>query len=156
MLKRIQTLYLDTSVIGGYYDGEFEEETVILFEKIKLGQYNVVLSNITYDELQNAPVRVKAVLEDIPQDRLKKIELTKEATELADSYIIANVVGKTSRADCFHIAMATIYRADILVSWNFKHIVNVNRIRGYNAINLQLGYSPIDIRSPKEIIYDEN
>ena len=115
-----------------------------------------MLSNITYDELKNAPVRVKAVLEDIPQDRLKKIELTKEATELADSYIIANVVGKTSRADCFHIAMATIHRADILVSWNFKHIVNVNRIRGYNAINLQQGYSPIDIRSPKEIIYDEN
>jgi hypothetical protein len=66
------------------------------------------------------------------------------------------VVGKTSRTDCFHIAMATINAVDILVSWNFKHIVNVKRIRGYNAVNLKLGYKVIDIRSPKEIIYNED
>lgn len=75
--------------------------------------------------------------------------------ELADSYISEGVVGKTSREDCFHIALATIHKADILVSWNFKHIVNVLRIRGYNAVNLKFGYSTIDIRSPQEIISDE-
>jgi len=76
--------------------------------------------------------------------------------QLADSYIAENVVGKTSREDCFHIALATIYKADVLVSWNFKHIVNVIRIRGYNAVNMKLGYQTIDIRSPKEIIVYEN
>lgn len=76
--------------------------------------------------------------------------------QLADAYIAENVVGKTSREDCFHIALATIYKADVLVSWNFKHIVNVIRIRGYNAINMKLGYQTIDIRSPKEIIIYEN
>ena len=75
---------------------------------------------------------------------------------LGDTYIAENVVGKTSREDCFHIALVTIHKADILVSWNFKHIVNVMRIRGYNAVNLKLGYSTIDIRSPKEIINYEN
>ena len=75
---------------------------------------------------------------------------------LGDTYIAENVVGKTRRDDCSHIALATINNADILVSWNFKHIVNVMRIRGYNAVNLKLGYSTIDIRSPKEIINYEN
>lgn len=55
----------------------------------------------------------------------------------------------------FILLWATINKADILVSWNFKHIVNVFRIRGYNAVNLKLGYSQIDIRSPKEIIINE-
>jgi len=72
--------------------------------------------------------------------------------KLADTYIAENVVGETSREDCFHIALATINKVDILVSWNFKHIVNVFRIRGYNAVNLKLGYTQIDIRSPKDIV----
>ena len=70
---------------------------------------------------------------------------------MADRYILENVVGKTSRADCQHIAMATIVKADVLVSWNFKHIVNLERIRGYNGVNLMLGYNQIEIRTPKEI-----
>jgi len=72
------------------------------------------------------------------------------------AYIYENVVGKTSRDDCFHIALATIHKADVLVSWNFKHIVNVIIIRGYNAVNMKSGYSTIDIRSPKELIDYEN
>ena len=63
-----------------------------------------------------------------------------------------NVVGKTSFADCLHIALATIHRVDLLVSWNFKHIVNITRIRGYNSVNLKKGYQTLEIRSPKEII----
>ena len=92
----------------------------------------------------------------IPNENKTRIDLTEEAVMLGDTYIAENVVGKTSREDCFHIALATIYKADILVSWNFKHIVNVMRIRGYNAVNIKLGYSPIDIRSPKEIVNYEN
>ncbi len=60
-------------------------------------------------------------------------------------------VGKTSMDDCIHIAVATLSEVDILVSWNFKHIVNVCRIRGYNSVNLRLGYSTLEIRSPREI-----
>jgi len=85
-----------------------------------------------------------------------RVELTEEAVNLADSHLAENVVGTTSRSYCFHIAMATINEVDILVSWNFKHIVNVKIIRGYNAINMKLDYKTIDIRSPKEIIYNED
>jgi predicted nucleic acid-binding protein len=156
MNNRVPKIYLDTSVIGGFYDSEFEEETQILFEKIKLGHFEIVYSNTTEEELFGAPEKVKALLPNISEGLKTKVELTEEAVNLADTYLSENVVGKTSRSDCFHIAMATIYDVDILVSWNFKHIVNVKRIRGYNAVNMKLGYRTIDIRSPKEIIYNED
>ncbi len=155
MESRIQRIYLDTSVIGGYYDSEFEEDTRILFEKIKLEQFHVVLSDITEGELQEAPEMIRNLFTELSAGLSTKIELTEEAVQLADTYLAEKVVGKTSRVDCFHIALATIHQVDILVSWNFKHIVNVQRIRGYNAVNMKMGYPTIDIRSPKEIIYYE-
>ncbi|HET6254831.1 MAG TPA: type II toxin-antitoxin system VapC family toxin [Puia sp.] len=155
MASHIQRIYLDTSVIGGYYDTEFEEDTRILFEKIKLGQFHVVLSDITEGELQEAPEMIRNLFIELSAGLATRIELTEEAVQLADMYLVEKVVGKTSRVDCFHIALATIQRVDILVSWNFKHIVNVQRIRGYNSVNMKLGYPTIDIRSPKEIIYYE-
>ena len=156
MNDRVAKIYLDTSVFGGYYDSDFEEDTYILFEKIKLGQFHVVYSSITEDELLGAPERVQLLLANLPDKLKTRVELTQEVVNLADTYLAENVVGRTSRSDCFHIAMATINEVDILVSWNFKHIVNVKRIRGYNAVNMKLGYKIIDIRSPKEIIYNED
>lgn len=156
MNERIPKIYLDTSVFGGYYDIEFEEDTQILFEKILLGQFKIVYSTTTLDELLEAPERVQALLLSIADDLKTRVELTEEVINLADTYLAENVVGRTSRTDCFHIAMGTINAVDILVSWNFKHIVNVKRIRGYNAVNMKLGYPTIDIRSPKEIIYNED
>ncbi len=145
-------LYIDTSVIGGYYDVEFEKETKMLFQSILNNEFHIIYSTVTEDELLNAPIKVRELLNSIPSENKTRIELTEEAVILGDNYISENVVGKTSREDCFHIALATIQKADILVSWNFKHIVNVMRIRGYNAVNIKLGYATIDIRSPKEII----
>ena len=155
MKERKLLLYLDTSVIGGYYDLVFEKETKLLFQDIQNGKYDVLYSSITEDELISAPERVRELIYQLPENSRRKILLTEEAMMLADCYIAENVVGKTSREDCLHIALATIYQADILVSWNFKHIVNVKRIRGYNATNLKYGYVTIDIRSPKEIINHE-
>ena len=86
----------------------------------------------------------------------ERVLLSEEAIKLADSYISANVVGKTSLEDCRHIALATIIRVDILSSWNFKHIVNLDRIKGYNSVNLRLGYPILEIRSPKDLIKYEN
>ncbi len=105
---------------------------------------------------ENAPKRVKDFFLNLPKENLEYVEVTEEAYVLADKYIEEKVVGKTSLDDCRHIATATINKVDYLVSWNFKHIVNVFRIRGYNSINLRNGYIQLDIRSPKEIIKDEN
>lgn len=149
-------LYIDTSVIGEYFDEEFEMETKLLFQSILNNEFHLIYSSVTEDELINAPKKVRELLNSIPNENKTRIDLTEEAVMLGDTYIVENVVGKTSREDCFHIALATIHKADILVSWNFKHIVNVMRIRGYNAVNIKLGYTTIDIRSPKELINYEN
>jgi len=149
-------LYFDTSVFGGIYDSEFEEVTVKLFEMVKRGDIICVFSELTETELKNAPKKVIDYFLKLPKEYTEYIEVTEEAYLLADMYIKEKVVGKTSLDDCRHIATATIHKVDYLVSWNFKHIVNVFRIRGYNAINLRNGYIQLDIRSPKEIIRDES
>jgi predicted nucleic acid-binding protein len=151
-----QRFYFDTSVFGGVFDAEFEEESTLLFEKVILGQIICVYSNLTESELAKAPERVKDFFTNLPLDHKEMVRVSPDALILAQTYVDENVVGETSMSDCIHIALATISKVDILVSWNFKHIVNVYRIRGYNSVNLRLGYSTIDIRSPKEIVGDEN
>ncbi len=147
-----QRFYFDTSVFGGVYDIEFDEPTLQLFEKVKLGEITCMYSDLTVGELDNAPKRVREYFTSLPADHLELILMSDESLELARQYVLEKVVGETSFDDCVHIALATIYKADILVSWNFKHIVNVYRIRGYNVVNLRQGYKAIEIRSPKDII----
>jgi predicted nucleic acid-binding protein len=151
-----QRIYLDTSVIGGYYDPEFEVFTVPLFDRIKNGEFTFLYSAITQDELENAPLNVKALIQQLSTDHTEFLETSDDAVILANEYIAEKVVGQTSYADCLHIALATIYNADYLISWNFKHIVNVQRIRGYNAINIKNGYKQLEIRSPRDFIKYEN
>lgn len=152
----MEKIYLDTSVFGGYFEPEFELWTKILFNKIREGQYRLLYSRLTDNELIPAPENVKDLVLQIPDDYIEVIEITREAIELADKYIDEQVVGKTNRADCIHIALATLNNADILVSWNFKHIVNINRIRGYNSVNYRFGHQILEIRTPREILEYEN
>lgn len=151
-----QRFYFDTSVFGGVFDKEFEEETLQLFERLKLGQIICMYSDLTEAELLNAPKEIQEYFKSLPIEFIEKVVVNDEILSLASKYIEEKVVGKTSFDDCVHIAAATIFKADILVSWNFKHIVNVYRIRGYNSINIRSNYSPLEIRSPKEIIEYEN
>jgi len=149
-------LYLDTSVFGGFFDDEFKHESVLLFERANNKEYDIMYSDLVQSELQNAPDKVKDLVKGIPKGSMMYIETTQEAFELANQYVEEGVVGKTSFADCLHIAMASIHNANILVSWNYKHIVNVQRITGYNSVNLKAGYKSLDIRSPKEIVHYED
>lgn len=153
MVKRI---YIDTSVVGGQFDKEFSADTIPFFNAGFTGQSIIIVSDLLKAELLRAPQQVRAFLTSIPEKQIENIRLTQEAANLADQYISAKVVGQTSRADCQHIAMATLVKADVLVSWNFKHIVNLDKIRGYNGINYQLSYNMIEIRTPKEIVRYEN
>ena len=146
-----QRIYIDTSVVGGYFDDEFSADTIAFFELISKGEWTIIVSELLEAELLRAPQFVKDLLASIPEQRIEKVRLSQEAIDLADKYIKAEVVGKTSRGDCQHIAIATLCKADVLVSWNFKHIVNLTRIRGYNGVNHQNGYNMIEIRTPKEI-----
>ena len=147
-----QRIYIDTSVVGGYFDEEFKDDTLPLFERLDKGEIIFVVSDLLDLELINAPQKVRELLHNYPVGKFDRIELTEEAILLADTYIAEKVVGKTSLEDCRHIAMATIHKVDVLASWNFKHIVNLDKIKGYNSVNLKLGYQMIEIRSPKDLI----
>ena len=149
-------LYVDTSVFGGYFDDEFEEFTKPLFDKIQKGDFKLLFSAVTQDELENAPLQVKELVKHLKVEFTEFIEATDEAVELASQYILEKVVGQTSYADCLHIALATIHRVDFLISWNFKHIVNVQRIMGYNSVNIKNGYKQLEIRSPRELMTYED
>ena len=99
-----QRFYFDTSVFGGVYDTEFEEESIQLFEKVKLGQLTCVYSDLTEGELFDAPTRVRDFFKNLPIESLEMVFVTDEALQLARNYIDQNVVGKTSFDDCVHIA----------------------------------------------------
>ena len=149
-------IYIDTSVLGGYFDSEFERDTKMFFSKIRKGEYKIVISDLTERELLNAPENVKSLLKELKLFDYEFVPVTNESVNLANLYINENVVGRTSFDDCIHISTATINKVDILVSWNFKHIVNIKRIRGYNSVNIKNGYQTLEIRSPKELIdYEE-
>ena len=152
-----QRIYIDTSIVGGYFDEEFKEATTKLFERLENNEVIFVISDLLDLELINAPDHVRKLLLKYSADKFERIELTEEAVALADMYISNKVVGRTSVEDCRHIALATIHKVDVLASWNFKHIVNLDRIKGYNSVNLRFGYSMIEIRSPKDLInYGDN
>ncbi len=147
-----QRIYIDTSVVGGYFDEEFKDATIKLFERLEANEIKFIVSDLLDLELLNAPPHVKELLLKYSTDKFERVELNEEAIQLADTYISEKVVGKTSKEDCRHIALATLNKVDVLASWNFKHIVNLDRIKGYNSVNMRLGYSIIEIRSPKDLI----
>jgi len=148
-------IYIDTSVIGGCLDEEFKESSMALFEKFKMGEFIAVISEITELELMLAPQPVRDVLSNIPEENIERINLSEEAVDLAHKYLSEGVLNENMLADAQHMALATIHSVDVVVSWNFKHIVNIDRIKGFQAVNLKNSYSIIDIRSPPEVIsYD--
>jgi len=147
-----QRIYIDTSVVGGYFDEEFKDATISLFHRLENKEIIFVISDLLDLELIDAPERVRQLLQNYSPDNFERVSLTEEALKLADTYVSEKVVGKTSIEDCRHIALATINRVDVLASWNFKHIVNLDRIKGYNSVNLRLGFPMIEIRSPKDLI----
>lgn len=148
----IQRYYFDTSVFGVFFDPEFSKETMRIFDLVLEGEILCIYSSLCEQELILAPSRISKLVEKIPLEFKQKILVTPECLELAGHYIKHKVVGYTSLDDCIHIATATINNVDALLSWNFKHIVNSDRITGHNDVNSAYGYVKIPIKSPREIL----
>lgn len=151
-----QRIYIDTSVIGGYFDTEFEKASKALFKRIINKEFKIFFSEINETELVLAPKHIQEVKNLIPVDCLTFIEISEEVENLAQTYISEKALGKASANDAYHIALSSVHRLDCLISWNFKHIVNFDKIKMFNSINLRLGYPLIDIRSPLEFLNDDN
>lgn len=150
---RAPAVYIDTSVIGGCFDPEFQIESVKLFELIDKVIISGYCSKITLNEIENFLNldKQKELLK--LAEKLKVLPLNKEAIELSAEYLREGILSPKSLSDAQHIAIASVNNLDVIVSWNFKHIVNFRKIPQFNLINLKLGYRQIEIRSPQEIIY---
>lgn len=149
-------VYIDTSVIGGCLDEKFEVASNLLIEKFKKGEMIAVLSDLPLLELQEAPPALQEIVDEIPEDNIEFVELNEESAELTRKYIENGVIGQGKLVDAEHIAIATVNRVDVLVSWNVKHIVNLQKIHGYNSVNLRNGYPLLEIRSPREVVSYED
>jgi hypothetical protein len=148
-------VYIDTSVIGGCYDQEFSLWSEKLFNEFKKGNYVAVLSDITLLELEMAREEIRDLINTIPDSSKEFLNYDDEVESLANYYVQNGAVPAKFYEDALHIAIATINNVDVLVSWNFKHIVNLNRIRLYNSVNMKYGYKVIEIRNPREIISEK-
>ena len=144
-------VYIDTSVVGGCLDEEFKEDSVQLFDEFIKGMKTPVISDILLFEVEGAPKEVKNILKKVPTENIEYVALNEESIALANKYIEEGSVAEKSFSDARHIAIATVERVDVLVSWNFKHIVHFDKIRLFNSINMELGYKPIEIYSPREV-----
>ena len=153
--RRRLRVYADTSVIGGCEDEEFREHSRRLIERCAQGEVTLVISAVVLDELKGAPQAVQDAFEALGSDHVEVADITEEVRELADRYVKSGALGEGMRADARHIAAATVAGVDVLASWNFRHMVNLWRIRRYNEVNGQEGYPAIDIRSPKELENEE-
>ena len=150
-----QRIYIDTSVIGGCEDEEFSKWSIQLFDEFRQGLRIAVVSDLTRKELEGAPESVKKILSTIQDDYLENVALEQEAENLAKNYIDGNVVTFKHIVDAQHIAIASVERTDVLVSWNFRQIVNLDKIHAFNSVNMKLGYPVLEIRSPREVIYEK-
>lgn len=151
-----QHVYIDTSVIGGCFDEEFAVWSLKLFDEFRAGSKTAVVSDLTRRELEGAPRNVKNILLSLPEGNVENVFLSDEAERLASHYLKNVVIGKKHIVDAQHIAIASVERVDVLVSWNFQQIVNLDRIHAFNAVNLMLGYSMLEIRSPREVVYEKD
>lgn len=143
--------YVDTSVFGGIRDDEFQRASLTFFEQVREGEFIIVTAPVVIDEISMAPREIQNLFREL-SPHTQVIEITDEMLDLRDAYLRKKIVSKKFSNDALHVAAATVSECSIIVSWNFQHIVNFEKIALYNAVNLLNGYKQIAIHSPMEVI----
>ena len=156
---KTQKIYLDTSVISYLDQSDSPErmaETHKLWAKILSHEFEVIISDITEAEIQQCNEEKRAKLFNyLRQIPYTVINANEKTIEIAKRIIELGVLKETSFDDCQHIASAIVGGCDIVVSWNFKHIVNYKTINGVKAITAIEGYQDILIYPPSMLIEGE-
>ncbi|MGD0694310.1 MAG: hypothetical protein ABSB82_05600 [Terriglobia bacterium] len=148
-------VYVDTSGFGGCFDPEFAAESDRFFGLVRAGRVKVLVSEVVVREVAGAPVRVRELLESLPVEAIEQVRLTRDVIDLREAYLAAGILDPQWADDATHVAAATVARADAIVSWNFRHIVRIDKMRAYNQVNLQTGFGLLSIVSPQEVRFDE-
>jgi len=150
-----ERVYVESSVVSGVFDSNDHPTRVQPFwDAVFTGKIRVVLSSVLDDEVANAKQHIRDFYRTIPESQIEHVMATDESDTLAARYIAEGIVSPNHITDCRHVALASVARVDVLVSFNCTHIVKLNRIRQYNAINMLYGYPTIEIRTPDEVIHD--
>ena len=148
---KIPRIYIDTSVVGGCFDKEFAPWSNGLVKDIRLGHFKCVVSEIVSAEIVDAPLTVRQKYDEICGVAEEELFLTEDVEVLFNAYRKHRILTDKFRNDMLHIAFATHAKVDIVVSWNFKHIVHFDKIRQFNAVNIEQGYQILAIHSPREV-----
>ena len=130
----------------------FAEWSLPVLAMATRGEVLLLVSDLLIAELQEAPQKVRELIPAIPAANQALVQVNDETDLLLQAYMKDKIVGRRYTTDAHHVAMASVYRADVLLSWNFKHIVHLDKIRKFNGVNLRLGYPIVEIRSPKEYV----
>ena len=144
-------IYIDTSVLGGCFDTEFAVWSNGLVRDFRAGRLAPVLSDVTAAEVQDAPAPVRDLHQEILLLAGSLLPVTEEVVALVAAYAERGILPSKFRADMTHIALATLAEVDALVSWNFKHIVRLEKILLFNAVNAELEHKALSIFSPTEV-----
>lgn len=148
----MEMIYVDTSVFGGCFDQEFAAHSNKLLEEFRNGKKKMMISDLVMQELKTAGEEIRNKPLMVPYRYLTLSKNPVKAHELAEKYICGGALMNNSYADAVHIATATLQGADYVASWNFRHMVNADRIKLFNKINKNMGYRTIEIVTPKEIL----
>lgn len=149
-------VYADTSVFGGIFDDDFQNETEEFFEEVKKNRFTLITSAVVKAEIEPAPEKVKNFFNELIEIA-EIVDISKNVLQLRDAYLKAGIVAPKYSDDALHVALASASNCSLIVSWNFKHIVHFEKIPLYNAVNVLNGYSEIKIFSPLEVIkYEED
>jgi predicted nucleic acid-binding protein len=160
-MKKKLKIYLDTSVINFLFadDAPEKKEVTIDFFENNLDDYDVYISSIVFDEIDNTRNEEKKLLlfGAIRDYMLQNYDIVNDTIlEIANFYLNEGIIPKNKFEDAVHIAFATYYEFDILLSWNFKHLSNVNKQRLINSVNLNIGYTKqLLLLNPYEVVYEE-
>ena len=148
-----ERVYVESSVVSGMFDdNDHPKRAKPFWNAVFNGKIRVVVSDVLEKEVENAPPHVRDFFDTIPKSQIERIVATEASNKLAARYIAEGIVSPNHLNDSKHVALASVARVDVLVSFNCTHIVKLNRIRKYNAINALHGYPTIEIRTPDEVI----
>lgn len=153
--RRSISVYADTSVFGGVFDDEFAAPSKTFVDAVMTGRFTLLTSELVRQEIAAGPQAVRQLFDDmLPLADIATV--APETLQLQQAYLAAGIVSERFATDALHVALATVSGASMIVSWNFRHIVNFQKIPKYNAVNKLNGYSDIAIYSPLEVIEHED
>jgi predicted nucleic acid-binding protein len=148
-----QSIYLETSVVGAYLDnGEpFRRDLTMRWWEREMGEYRTVVSQLVARELERVPEPHRTAYLKLVAP-LEQVEMTEEATILAEGYISRGIFHRKYIGDAVHVAVASFHKIDYLVTWNFGHLANVRRQARIRLFNTAAGFFVPQIVTPEFLV----